>query len=63
MFKDVFEPTTMEQLGEPILVTNQFIKMVEQSIQSIYERILQDVFEQLQKDIDSRYIDLSNKDT
>jgi len=45
----------MEQLGEPILVTSQFIKMIEQSIQPTYEKTLQEVFEQLQKDIDSRY--------
>ena len=45
----------MDQLGEPILVTKGFIKMLEESIYPTYEKVLQEVFEKLQKDIDSKY--------
>ena len=42
----------MDQLCEPIDVNKRFIKMIETTIQPEYEKVLQELFVKLKKDID-----------
>ena len=54
-----FFHTTMDQLTEPIEVNRKFIKLLEQTIKPAYDNILQELVEQLQKDIDDTIDDPS----
>ena len=45
----------MDQLSEPLEVNRKFIKLIESCIQPHYEKILNDIFELLKKDIDKKY--------
>jgi hypothetical protein len=49
----------MDQLTEPIEVNRKFIKLLEQTIKPAYDNILQELVEQLQKDIDDTIDDPS----
>jgi len=56
----------MEQLGEPLDINRRFIKLMEEVIEPAYNKTLQDIFEQLTKEIDEKYSTTeseSNKDT
>ena len=51
-----FFHTTMDQLCEPIEVNRKFIKMIEEKIQPEYERMVQEILQQLKKDIDDNIL-------
>ena len=54
-FKDIFLLTIqMDQLGKPIEVNRKFIKFIEEVIQSEYERVLNELVEQLKREIDNQ---------
>ena len=56
----------MEQLGEPLDINRRFIKLIEEVIEPQYNKSLNDIFEQLTKEIDEKYSTTeykSNKDT
>ena len=44
----------MDQLGKPIEVNRKFIKFIEGVIQSEYERVLNELVEQLKQEIDNQ---------
>ena len=44
----------MDQLGKPIEVNRKFIKFIEEVIQSEYERVFNELVEQLKKEIDNQ---------
>ena len=44
----------MDQLGKPIEVNRKFIKFIEEVIQSEYERVLNELVEQLKQEIDNQ---------
>ena len=46
----------MDQLCEPIEVNRKFIKMIEEKIQPEYERMVQEILQQLKKDIDDKIL-------
>jgi hypothetical protein len=45
----------MDQLGEPITINKKFIKMIEEVIKPHYKLILQELWNQIQKDINKKY--------
>lgn len=52
---DIFVSTTqMDPLCEPVEVNRMFIKMIDEVIQPEYERVLQEIFDLLKQDIDSK---------
>ena len=56
----------MEQLGEPLDINRRFIKLIEEVIEPVYNKSLNDIFEQLKKEIEDKYSTTeskSNKDT
>jgi len=53
----------MDQLGKPIEVNRKFIKFIEEVIQSEYERVLNELIEQLKRDIDNQFSIDADKDT
>ena len=50
----------MDQLCEPLEVNRKFIKMIEEKIKPEYDRVLQEIWEQLKEDINKELSNQSN---
>ena len=44
----------MDQLCEPVEVNRRFIKMIEEKILPEYEKVLEEIFEKLKKDMNDK---------
>ncbi len=53
----------MDQLCEPLEVNRKFIKMIEEKIKPEYDKVLQELWEQLKVDIDKEMNKDINKNT
>ena len=50
----------MDQLCEPLEVIRKFIKMIEEKIKPEYDKVLQEIWEQLKEDINKEISNQSN---